>query len=132
MKNKWIQLFNGCLLLLLMSCHKDKDCEQATGIHGEWIWVKSVGGFGGWTQTPESDGVTKKLKIDDFQFEEYLNDSLVFKSAYDLEMRNDTVFGTNTFIQFENGGEQAILINKTQLQLFDQCADCFSHTYKRN
>lgn len=132
MKNKWIQLFSGCLLLIFLSCHKYTDCEQTPGINGEWIWEKSVGGFGGWTETPASEGVTKKLKIDDFTFEAYVNDSLVFKSAYDLETRIDTFFGTNTYIEFETGGEEAILIKENQLELFEMCADCFSHTYKRN
>lgn len=130
MKNNRILLFFGCMTLLIASCHKD-ECEQSGAICGEWIWEKSVGGFGGWTETPASKGVAKKLKISDFTFESYVNDSLVFQSGYDLEIRPDTSFGTNTYIKFEQGGEQAILIKATRLELYDLCADCFMHSYVR-
>ncbi len=131
MKNKWIQFAGLCLLLLSMSCHQEEDCVHPAGITGEWIWVKSIGGFGGWTLTPETENIIRKLKIDDFTFEAYVNDSLVFQSAYDLEMRPDTFWGTNRYIQFETGGEQAFLIDGNKLELFDLCFDCFNHEYKR-
>jgi hypothetical protein len=119
------------VLFLFAACKKDQDCPKPTGVNGEWEWVQSAGGFGGWTLNPESEGFQIKLVIDDFMYREYKNDSLIFESQYDLEIRPDTFFNTNTYISFETGGAKAIDIGPDTLRLYDMCADCFDHVYKR-
>lgn len=122
------------LISVLAGCKKEDDCYKAIGINGEWIWVESVGGFGGWTLTPESEKMTKKLVIDDFFYKEFVNDSLVLETKYELGISDEPLLGTEekTFIKFDSGGEQAIIIGDTELEFIDQCFDCFSHRYKRN
>jgi hypothetical protein len=129
MKHTIILLTTLIVILSLTSC--DKDYCKPTGFQGEWEWIESTGGFGGWTITPETLMTTKTLKIDEFIFSEYQNDSLIFESQYDLFTRPDSAWGTNKYIRYENGGEEAVLLNGSDLQLIELCHDCFSHLYKR-
>lgn len=119
------------LILCLAACHQDDDCYTANGISGTWQWTKSIGGFGGNTYTPGTENSTRRLAIDDFMFREYRNDTLFFESQYDVEIRPDSAFGTNKFILFENGGQDAYLLDDNKLELIELCADCFSHYYVR-
>lgn len=89
------------------------------------------GGFGGWTITPETIMATKTLKVDELVFREYQNDSLIFESQYDLFTRPDSSWGTNRYIRYENGDEQAVLLDGSDLQIIELCFDCFAHRYKR-
>ena len=130
MKNYILLLLMGALMLTIMSCH-DGDCPKAIGINGEWVWVKSIGGIGGSTLNPDSEGIEQSLFIDDFVYQKYIDDSLVFESAYDLEIRPDSSFGTNTFILFDTGGERAVEIKDSEFVEHELCFDCFSHYYKR-
>lgn len=119
------------LLFLCFSCRKEKDCPKPEGIRGEWQWVESVGGIGGWTLTPESEKISKTLRIDDFTYREFVNDSLVYESEYDLEIRKDTFWDTDRYIIFKDGDERAIKITASTLELYELCFDCFFHKYKR-
>jgi hypothetical protein len=134
MKNRFVSIyFSISLVLMLAGCSKDEDCAQRNDLKGEWIWVESVGGIGGWTLTPESQNVTKKLVIDDATFSEFVNDSLIFKSTYTLGISEKVLIGTTekTYIRYESGNQQAILINGSELELIDQCYDCYFHKYRR-
>lgn len=136
MKTFGINLIGLMILtsITMGSCKKDDECIKGVGINGEWIWIESVGGFGGWTWTPETENVTKKLIIDDFIYREFINDSLVLETEYELGISDETLLGTEerTFIRFESGGEQAIIISDSELKLIEQCFDCFNHRYRRN
>jgi len=131
--NRTTLIFSALLSLVFFGCQKEHECMEAMGIFGEWTWVESKGGFGGWTLTPESEHLTRKLVIDDFFYKEYVNDSLVLDTEYDLGISDDVLLGTEekTYISFKSGGEQAIIISKSELHLIDQCFDCYHHRYKR-
>ena len=51
-----------------------------------------------------------------------------------MGISDETLLGTEekTFIRFESGGEQAIVISDSELELIDQCFDCYNHRFKRN
>lgn len=121
----------GMFLLALNACQKDEGCRQADSINGEWIWIASVGGLAGQTHTPQSDGVTRKLEIDDFFFRQYVDDSLVFEKQYDLEIRKDSLFGTDQYLIFSDGLESAIKIKEPFLEIIELCFDCYVHEYRR-
>lgn len=129
MKNILVYILVPIFLFTLISC--DKDCAESSGIRGEWEWIKSTGGFAGTTITPETIMATRTLRIDDLVFREYQNDSLVFESQYDLYTTPDTVWGTNLYITFESGGTRAVILDESDLQIIELCADCFEHHYKR-
>ena len=117
------------LLFAIASC--DEDCTVPTTVIGEWTWVKSVGGFAGHTITPESEGYTKKLVIDDHFYTEYINDSIDFKTQYDLRFDQDSIFGTPYVIEFDSGGLVAYAHEGNQLKIIEVCADCYTHFYTR-
>ncbi len=132
MNIKYLGLFGLCFLGLSgVSCHDD--CEKIGCIVGEWTWVESVGGFGGWTITPESEMMTERLHIDDFIFQEYRNDTLAFESEYDIGVSTKSLIGTpeRTYIEFKSGGRLAITAERSELELFDQCFDCYVHKFIR-
>lgn len=118
-------------LLSFTACKKEQDCSKPAGLDGEWEWVQSFGGFGGWTITPESEGYRIKLVIDDLLYREYRNDSLIWESQYDLVIHPDSAWNTNTYIEFDNGDVQAIYFDRDTLKLYELHADGFSHEYKR-
>lgn len=120
-------------IAVLISCQND-DCFKAIGINGEWIWVESVGGIGGNTFTPKSENVFKKLIIDDFTFQEYVDNKLEFEGGYNLLISKDSTswkYG-RTFILFDSGLEKEIIIEKNELEIIDLCFDCYHSKYKRN
>jgi len=135
MRKRFVSIYFFILLVTVsIGCNKETDCPESNNdLKGEWIWVESVGGIGGWTLTPESQNVTKKLVIDDATFSEFVNDSLIFKSTYTLGISEKVLIGTTekTYIRYESGNQQAILINGADLELIDQCYDCYFHRYRR-
>jgi hypothetical protein len=84
--------------------------------------------------TPESQNVTIKLIIDDNIYKEFVNDSLVLETGYELVISEEILIGTTEkdLIRFESGREKAIMISDSELELIDQCFDCYSHRYIRN
>ncbi len=120
------------ILFLAISCQKDDDCNICNQLNGTWNWVESIGGIGGWTLTPETEKKTKKLIIDNFNYREYENDSLIFESRYSFVIRPDTYRNTNYYIVFEQACELAVAIMGNKLELYENCwDDGFFHTYIR-
>lgn len=124
-KTKLSSVIGLLILVFFVSC--DKDCDHLAGISGEWIWTKSIGGFGGWTITPATEGSTKKLIIDNHFYKEFENDILIFESKYDL-VKNQTY----TSIDLENGLSYIINIEMSNLELSEyQWSDGYTHFYSR-
>ena len=123
-------LFYFLLASTLFIACKDED-EDPNALIGEWEWVQSYGGIQGQTLTPQSEGVTKHLEIDDDTYKEFINDSLIFQSGYEIEARQDSIFGTDQVITFDTGYELAFIQGGDNLQLIELCFDCFDHSYVR-
>ncbi|MBK9718210.1 MAG: hypothetical protein IPO85_11990 [Saprospiraceae bacterium] len=114
-----------------MSCQKDDDCNICNQLNGTWNWVESIGGIGR-TLTPETEMKTKKLIIDNFNYLEYENDSLIFKSKYSFVIRPESFFDTHYYIVFEHAGELAVAIHGNKLELYENLwFDGFFHKYIR-
>ncbi len=126
------------LIIFHSGCKNEDDQVQPESVvdelHGEWIWLQSQGGFGGWTYTPESEGIDKKLVIDNVFYKEYHDDSLALQLGYQLGTLEEP-FGTDesdTFIQFDSVNiGMVVLIKNDTLELFEHCFDCFNHLYVR-
>ena len=99
------------LLTLAVSCKKESEetCDKSS-LKGTWIWEKSVGGFGGWTLTPESENMTQKLVIDDLYFKWYIKDSLAINEQYDFGTSEEGGVGTEskTYIELESGRRYSV------------------------
>ncbi len=120
------------ILFLVISCQKNDDCNICNQLNGTWNWVESIGGIGGRTLTPETEKKTKKLIIDNLNYREYENDSLIFESRYSFVIRPDTFRNTNYYIMFEQACELAVAIIGNKLELNENCwDDGYLHTYIR-
>lgn len=129
-----MRIFLLLLLTLAVSCKKEgeENCDKGS-LKGTWVWEKSVGGFGGWTLTPESEKTTQKLVIDDLYFKWYIKDSLAINEQYDFSISDEPVFGTEskTYIELENGTRYSIELKENRLSLFEWCFDCYRHDFVR-
>ena len=117
------------LFSVMTSC--DEDCSTPETVIGEWTWVKSYGGLAGHTITPESEGYTKHLVIEDHFYKEYINDSLVHSTQYDLRYDPDSLFGTPYLIWFDTGGTFTYNHEGDKLEIYEGCPDCYDHFYTR-
>jgi hypothetical protein len=132
MKFKTIQsLVVFVLLFAFSSCDKDCPIPQPNGIRGEWTWLRSEMGIGGPRITPESEGITRHLVIDDFYYTEFVNDSMVLKSQFDIHFYSDTSFSPGTYLQLTAGSGYAYELIENELQLVELCFGCYIHTYER-
>lgn len=127
-------IFSIILAIVLFGCKKEEESFKITGLEGEWIWMESIGGIGGWTLTPESENMTKKLIIEDFVYKQFVNDSLVLEAVYEVGISEEPLLGSEekTFIRIDSGIKQAVVISGSELELIEQCYDCFYHRYSRN
>ena len=71
--------------LFFLACEKEEE-EESDSIIGEWLWLKSTGGYSGHeVLTPSSTGETKLMRFYmDNTVNIYVNDSLVGTSKYFL------------------------------------------------
>ncbi|WPU95338.1 hypothetical protein SNE25_07345 [Mucilaginibacter sabulilitoris] len=123
MMKYFVLLITVCALCSVSSCNKEK-LPHSDSIVGEWRWVKSVGGIGGFTLTPKTEGFTQKWVFNaDSTFKSFKNDSLTIQGKFSIVrnykysesetvdvlkwgnsiddsfvIRNDTLFTNNIFI----------------------------------
>ena len=114
--------------IFIAACTEDINSNEVL-ILGKWNWIESIGGFGGWTLTPESEGYTQLLKITNTHFSHYVGDSLVFESDYSY--RFDTLYGQPEYLEFKSGGAIAIQFSHKRLELIESCDDCYVHYFER-
>ncbi len=126
-------LFAICLLVLISCSKDDNETCSSKGFQGTWIWDKSIGGFGGWTDTPQSTRKTKKVVIDDLNFKWYENDQLIKDLPYDFNLSDKAVFGTEekTYVILGDSTQYSVELKGDSLVLIDWCYDCFYHHFHR-
>ncbi|HRD08239.1 MAG: hypothetical protein U0V54_15145 [Saprospiraceae bacterium] len=124
----------GICLLLLISCSKrDEDSCNSQGFEGSWVWDKSVGGIGGWTDTPQSTGKSIRLEIDDLTFKWIENETLKINQQYDFNLSDKPIFGTEekTYVALSDGTNFSVELKGDSLVLIDWCYDCYYHHFHR-
>lgn len=103
---------------------------------GSWQWIRSTGGIGGQTVTPETPGYSSKL----LRFEEetaalFRADTLVWRVRYSVEEKDD-----QPMVVYYLEDEEAFLpaeylrfkgASKDTLVLRENCFDCYTQTYRR-
>lgn len=77
-------LISAIVLCIITACNKgDIPGAGSNSIIGKWRWVKSVGGIGGFTITPQSSGYTIRNEFyADSSFKRFKNDSLQFSARF--------------------------------------------------
>ena len=112
----------------IYACKKESLTDHDK-IQDEWLWVKSQGSFAGWTITPESEGYSRSLFIDNTTYIEYQNDSIITQLQYIFKI--DSVYGTYGYMDFEPGGHLGVEVIDNTLELIEPSADGYVHFYKR-
>ncbi len=125
------------LIISSLGCTKDK-CSQINhdispiGIKGEWKWVQSVGGFGGWTLTPKTECESRTMVIGDSIYQEFWDCELVRGGNYRIISKELNVSGdTLVEISSEDIRFQFAQYNTQELIMVDACVDCYRHFYIR-
>ena len=100
---------------------------------GTWIWLYSSGGIAGVINTPESIGYTAKLEISDGIVKGFKNDSLIYTKNYSIEIHDSATSSAAHLDMVYEGGAfpQYFIVNEDELELVDECSDCFQSLYKR-
>jgi hypothetical protein len=110
----------------------DNEPQVFDRLIGGWEWVRSVGGIGGNTITPESVGYTKETYFQrDSTYQEYRNDTLFLSTRFRLYQRP---LGEDTVDVLQIDDSQPLqIVNATDstIELMDECIDCYSHFYRR-
>lgn len=114
------------------SCNKGK-LPASTSIMGQWRWVKSTGGIGGFTSTPQSAGFTQRYQFStDSTFHFFRKDTVAMQGKFSI-VRNYK-YGNSVIDVFKTGNsyDQSLLIRNDTLFLYDiSISDGYSNTYVR-
>jgi hypothetical protein len=108
------------------------DPQVFSHLIGGWEWVRSVGGIGGNTITPESAGYTKRVHFRrDSTYFEYRNDSLFLSAPFRLFKRAHGTDSVNVLQIDDSEPLDIVTVTDTTLDLMDECIDCYLHSYRR-
>ncbi|HEY9196479.1 MAG TPA: hypothetical protein VIM77_09440 [Mucilaginibacter sp.] len=116
------------------ACNKNGLTDPSSSeIAGRWRWVKSVGGIGGFTLTPASEGFNQTQVFNaDSTFKMYRNDSLTAQKQYSVTRNykyNGQVYDLLKIGDFT--GSAFIIRNDTLYTQDIFIADGFDNVYVR-
>ena len=134
------------VMLLTWGCKQD---ELHHPIVGEWRWVSSTGGIAGWTLKPKNNDEHILHFTEDGIFDVYTNSVLFYSGSYRLtgtesiysgsqelslvidrfvRHKKDTV---NYYPYFPMNGTIIRKFSNKELELADNCYDCYGHSFLR-
>jgi len=115
-----------------ISCKKGL-VSPSVEITGKWRWVKSVGGIGGFTLTPQSTGNNFRDEFyADSSYKRFENDSLIIQGKFSI-IRNFNYTASDKIDVLKIGDfKRSIFIHNDTLYLNDlYIADGYGDTYVR-
>lgn len=118
-------------MLLAGACSLLDGDQDRHGITGQWQWLYSTGGIGGWTISPDSAGYGPRRLVfgSGYTFASYHADTLRARGAY-VWSRHDEI-SYHTADDYYQIPQRVRFIGRDTLVLLDRCADCFRHVYRR-
>ena len=117
------------LTALLSSCSKNEDTSDLSSITGKWKWIESKGGITGGTETPASTGKIINLQISSNQVKKYENGILIATHSYTIQSLPSIFGGEKPTLVYDNEEKQSYELIGNQLNLNDECNDCYVHKY---
>ncbi|WP_111626596.1 hypothetical protein [Larkinella arboricola] len=131
--------------LTVLGCTSD---EPRHLVVGEWRWISSTGGIGGWTIKPRNDNERTLRLTADGKFEVYANRALLLSAEYRLSNRKsgsdraqELILAVNNGILHQRdtldnyplfGGGRIRELSDAKLEFVeDFCNDCYSHSFVR-
>ncbi|WP_298155305.1 hypothetical protein [Flavobacterium sp.] len=115
----------------LASCSSDNGSAAPQNLVGNWIWMQSVGGTDGGTETPSSTGTVRSLAISTTAVKTYTNGALTGTFPYTIETHTSIFGGQKPMLVFAEARKQSFELTSTQLRLNDECYDCYSSQYEK-
>ncbi|MDC9721667.1 MAG: hypothetical protein PSN34_02685 [Urechidicola sp.] len=121
-------------ITLLVGCTNDDDSNINSKLIGEWNWIETSGGIGGWYYTPESTGEERSIIITNNIIKKYVDGELVAELNYTIDQVNSPYGGYDDLIIYENEiFDQRIVLDGNDLILYDyNVSDGFQSEYQRN
>jgi hypothetical protein len=132
-----VLIFIAALVCSISACTKNDDSGPGNpSIVGKWRWVKSVGGIGGTTVTPKTDGYTYRFEFGaDSVFKDYQNDKLLLQSNYHTtkNYKYDSSSPVVDLLKIESNSTPLAYVVRHDSLYFDDIfiADGFSSVYVR-
>jgi len=126
----------GCSAKLIPTAPSASVRSDSTYI-GTWNWVRSIGGYAGRTETPESNGYTMRIELtSDSVYREYRSDIVTISRRFSIrrETRPDSPdsFDVISFPGVSVEPPMHIrLTGRDTLNLVDQYMDGYSRFYSR-
>jgi hypothetical protein len=117
------------LTILISSCSKSEDTSDLSSITGKWKWIESKGGITGCTETPASTGKIINLQISNTQVKKYENGVLIATHSYDIQSLPSIFGGKKPILVYDNEEKQSYELIGNQLNLNDECNDCYVNKY---
>ena len=117
------------IIFIVAACRKENNETFNEKLNGKWIWVKSIGGFGGQTYTPQSTGETIIIEfMNDSIYKEYYNGNLSLNTTFII----DSIDGVS-LIKYKNKVPSSIIdhLDGIHLILRDYATDSYVSTYTR-
>ncbi|MEO3403893.1 hypothetical protein AAFN85_08315 [Mucilaginibacter sp. CAU 1740] len=134
---KIVLILIAAILCSISACTKNNDPGPGNpSIVGKWRWVKSVGGIGGTTVTPQTDGYTYRFEFGaDSVFKDYQNDKLLLQSNYHISKnyKYDASMPAVDLLKIETNSTQVAYVVRHDSLYFDDIfiADGFNSVYVR-
>lgn len=122
-------------LLSLIACgdtRSEDDCfDPICVLLGEWEWTHTYGSIAGSTWTPDTEGLTRSLIIDDQIIKFLENGSVLEEFNYEV-IESDTIISGSlwTFIKYGNNTRILELADSTMV-FRDLCPDCYDDHYEK-
>lgn len=116
---------------LVTACDTDDIAPVNERIAGEWVWIQSVGGIDGRTETPQSTQNEVYIVITENVLKKYENGNLDSQRTFSI-VRGNSIYseGEKDLLNFVDGGTtQSVEVIGNRLFLRDECLDCFQHEY---
>ncbi|BAU52804.1 hypothetical protein [Mucilaginibacter gotjawali] len=80
----FVSMVLALIILTAVSCKKSTQLPS-NALIGKWRWVRSVGGIGGFTYTPQSTGNNFRDEFyADSTYKRFENDSLLIQGSYSI------------------------------------------------
>jgi hypothetical protein len=130
---QFLLMLIALILCSASSCNKGK-LPTSTSIMGQWRWVKSVGGIGGFTSSPQSSGFTQRYQFnDDSTFRFYRKDTVAAQGKFSIVRNYQYGNSTIDVLKTSNSSfDQSLLIRNDTLYLYDiSISDGYNNTYVR-
>ena len=124
------------VVIVMVACQKENTIiVNSTNLIGEWNWISSTGGIGGFKYTPSSTSVQRKITFaSDSVFRLYQNDSLKTESKYHVSMMlASNGLDTIKVVKYDGSSIRQYFEIQSDgtMVLSDECMDCYIHEYKR-